>query len=137
MRFPPLPGATLAAAPPFPPVNCASMLQMVALARWSVEPGVPLPASWHFGLGLKSLSIGASMFHQLKWPTVARNASPVDDPVEATTVPTPSCVHRPVVSSSDHSGTVLPATSAEPSALALANAGISIVAVAPGASCTR
>jgi hypothetical protein len=51
-----------------------------------------------------------SQFHQLKWPTTARIASPVGDSAASTTVPVPSCFQRPVLSSNDQSGITSPTT---------------------------
>ena len=56
-----------------------------------------------------------SQFHQEKWPTCPRRASPVGEPLDATIVPWPSWIHTPVVSSSDQSGKASPSTTGEPS----------------------
>jgi hypothetical protein len=78
-----------------------------------------------------------SQFHQLKWPTLARSASPVGDAAEATTVPLPSCFQMPVVSSSDQSGIESPTTTGVAGSWYGVKIGSSIVALRPGARLSR
>ena len=127
ITVPPLNGSVVDATPagPGPLTVCAVRLQQVV--------GVVPFGAVKFTVTV-TRSAKKSGFHHEKCDTSARSARPV--PLrEATMSPSPSCVHWPVVSFSDHTGIRSPTAIVRPSGQRVAYSGISMVARRPLAIC--